>query len=138
MGLIAKLTGRKGRAGPQLDRDRSLRSKPFVNQLVKLEDAGDGKLLIAIPRKKTPTVKAISKFFKLPPYKTIELDELGSYTLSECSGENTVADMIERFGKKYRLNRREAEVSILTFLQMLAKRGIIGIAVPEASGDEKN
>ena len=136
MGLIGKLTGRKGRGGPQLDRERSLGSVPFVNQLVKLEDAGDGKLLVAIPRKKTATVKAISRFFKLPPYKTIELDELGSYALSECSGENTVADLIERFRKKYRLNRREAEVSVLTFLQMLAKRGIIGLAVPEASRDK--
>jgi hypothetical protein len=42
-----------------------------------------------------------------------------------------VAALIEQFRQHYKLNYREAEVSITTYLRQLAKRRLIGIAVPE-------
>jgi hypothetical protein len=44
-------------------------------------------------------------------------------------GRNTVRAIIETFAREYQLNLREAEVSILAYLRMLAGRGMMVLAV---------
>jgi len=127
MALFGKARGKT----PKLTRQQSLASVPVLNQLITIERTEEGKAILNVPRERTRAVRMMGKLFKLPPYKRIELDELGTYTLELCDGTNTVADVIARFAKKFRLNRREAEVSILTYLGTLAKRGIIAFAVPK-------
>jgi len=130
MGLLKK----KGKEGPKLTREQSLAAVPVLNQLITKERNADGKLVVNVPRKRTSMVRLIAKVFRLPPYKQIELDELGSYAVELCDGRNTVADVVDRFAEKFRLNRREAEVSMVSYLESLAKRGIIGFAVPQEGG----
>ena len=127
------LFGRKAKRGPDLTRQQSMSAVPMLNQLVTKERNAEGNLVVTIPRKRTGTVRLVARAFKLSPYKQIELDELGSYTVELCDGRNTVTDVITRFAEKFQLSRREAEVSMLAYLETLAKRGIIGFAVPRES-----
>ena len=62
--------------------------------------------------------------------RRIALDEIGAYVWDMCDGETTVRTMIGRFTDKYKLNRKEAEVSMVEYLRTLAKKGLIGIIVP--------
>jgi len=104
---------------------------PVLNQLVTVERNAAGNAVLNLPRKRTSMVRLISRVFRLPPYKQIELDELGTCVVELCDGKNTVADIIRVFSERFRLNRRETEVSMLTYLKTLAKRGIVAFVVRE-------
>jgi len=43
-----------------------------------------------------------------------------------------VRDMIDKFAERFKLNRREAEVSLSSFLRTLAGRSIVGLLIEEA------
>ncbi len=64
-----------------------------------------------------------------PVLRAYELDALGSELWSLLDGKRTVRDLIETFSERHRLNLREAEVSVLTYLQTLASRGMIVLQV---------
>ena len=120
--------------GLTLDREQSLSAVPVLNQLVTIRRDDEGGALLSLPRRRTSTVRLISRVFGMPPHKRIELDELGTYAVELCNGSNTVSEIISRFAEKFGLNRREAEVSIVSYLRTLAKRRIVIFAVPKKSG----
>jgi len=126
-----RLFGKK-KSGQHLDRRTSLHAKPVLNRLVKVERGEDGNVVLLVPRPDNWWVRWVTSRFKLPAYKRVALDGLGSFVIEHCDGEHTVRDVVDKFAKKYRLNRREAEVSMNTFLRDLARRSIIGLVIEEA------
>ena len=46
-----------------------------------------------------------------------------------CDGKTTVDAMIRKLSKQHKLNLKEAEVSLLTYLQSLGKKRLIGFVV---------
>ncbi len=104
-------------------------ARPALNQLVSMERNARGMLVLNLPRRRTTMVRAVARAFKLPPYKRVELDELGSYTVELCDGTRTVTEIIGLFAEKFRLSRREAEVSMVSYLEILAKRGVISFVL---------
>jgi hypothetical protein len=125
---------RKKEPKARLDRRQSMSARPVLNRLVKVERGEDGNAILQVPRADNMMVRWVSRSFKLPPYKKVALDELGTFVIEHCDGEHTVRDVVDMFAKKYRLNRREAEVSMSTFLRDLARRSIIGLVVEKAPG----
>lgn len=130
MGLFDFFT-KNNDEGAELNREKSMDSVPVINQLITVEYDAEDNAVLNVPRKRTKMVKWMAKLFRLPPYKEIELDELGTYTIELCDGEHTVSEIIEEFADRFDLNHREAEVSMLSYLQTLSKRGIIAFSVPE-------
>lgn len=131
MGLLGLF--KKEKDTPELGREQSMQSVPMLNQLITVEYDAEDNAVLNVPRKRTTMVKLMARLFRLPPYKQIELDELGTYTIELCDGEHTVEEIIEAFADRFDLSHREAEVSMVSYLQTLAKRGIIAFAVPEES-----
>ncbi len=121
----------KKQPAPHLDRETSLHARPVLNRLVKVECGDDGNVVLLVPRPDNWWVRWVSSSFKLPAYKRVALDELGSFVIEHCDGAHSVRDVVDKFAKKYRLNRREAEVSMNTFLRDLARRSIIGLVIEE-------
>ena len=52
--------------------------------------------------------------------------EVGGFVWELCDGNNTVETIVSRTGKQFKMNRREAEVSVTMFLQMLHERNFVG------------
>ena len=123
----------RSESAPKLSRRESLSARPALNQLVSMERNARGMLVLNLPRRRTAMVRAVARAFKLPPYKRVELDELGSYTVELCDGTHSVSEIIGLFAEKFRLSRREAEVSMVSYLEILAKRGVISFVL----GSEK-
>jgi len=128
---------RSKRAAPVLDRESSLNATPVLNQLIRVEKDENENLILDVPRRKTSLVRVVCKAFKLPPYKRIMLDEVGSYVVKLCDGTHSVREMIASLGDTYQLGKREAEVSMLSFLKQLGKRGIVALVVEESAHREK-
>jgi hypothetical protein len=121
---------------PGLDRDRSLQARPVLNRLVRVEHDEAGHAVLHVPRKRTTLVKLVTRYFKLPPYRRVGLDELGTFVIDLCDGEHTVEDIVDKFKKRFKLKHREAELTMRKFLRELAERSIIGLIVEATDGPE--
>ena len=124
------------RKPPPLTREQSLEAIPVRNAALRFERDENGLYTIRVPLRDAWWVKGLSKVFPLPDEgKRISLDEMGSAVLDLCDGETTVKEMIAETAKRFKLSRKEAEISLLAFLRELGKKGIIGLAVPK-KGEE--
>ena len=59
----------------------------------------------------------------------MSLDEIGSLVWELCDGEHSVRHIVRALAERYKLHRKEAEVSVVAYLRMLAKKRFIAIAV---------
>lgn len=124
---------RKPKATP-LDRDDAFAARPVVNRLVKIDRDAEGKIILQVPRRDSALVRTVTKWFHVPPYKKVALDELGTFVIELCDGEHRVRDIVDKLAERFRLNRREAELSTTDFLRTLARRSIIGLLI---EGDDE-
>ena len=59
--------------------------------------------------------------------RNFELDEVGLFVWNLCDGQTSIEQIFRHLAAKYNLSERDAEVSTLKFLQMLARRGLVGL-----------
>lgn len=116
-------------APPPLDRRQALSGVPHFSSNVRYnENAAAGTVTLTI------TMKRRNDFFgKFQPKtweRKIELDELGSFVAAQIDGKRTALDIVEAFVERFKLNRREAELSTMAFLKSLIERDVISVAVP--------
>lgn len=57
--------------------------------------------------------------------RKLQLDTLGTTVWRMIDGRRTVRNIVDDFQAMHQLNRREAEISVTTFLKELGKRGLI-------------
>ena len=91
----------------------------------RVTDAGNLELTLALPPAKW--TRWLGQKQSTPVIRKSELDELGRYVWQQCSNSLTVEQLIRRFAQEHHINLREAEVSVLAFLQTLMKRGLVGV-----------
>ena len=87
-------------------------------------DGGGGRVTVAV--KATGWGQAL---LRMPAEgkKTFELDAIGAFVWDSCDGKTSVKQIIKKVAKRYDLNLRAAQVPTMKFLEMLAKRGLIGV-----------
>ena len=127
---------------PTLPRGETLALRPFRNSVVTWErkpddEAGwDGGVRLTVPRRQDRLGKLLGRVFPVPNAKTIELDEFGAEIWEMCDGEHRVEHLVTHTCQKYKLNRRQGEVSVVAFMKMLAQRRLVGFLTKD-SGNEK-
>ncbi len=135
MSLIASIQkyvplGRK----PTLPRGETLALKPVRNPVVTWErpEGEDAPALhLRIPRRQDRVGALLGRWLPVPTHKTIELDESGAALWERCDGAHTVERLVAHVSQTYKMNRRQAEVTVIAFLKMLAQRRLIGFAAPK-------
>jgi len=126
------LESRKSRRKPQLTKDDLLASRVALNQAVTWYLADNQLIQVDIPRRETWWVKLLSKIFYTPEKRTIALDEVGTFVWQMIDEGKTVDAMIGKLAGHYKLNRREAEASLIAYLRTLAKKNLVGFEVPRS------
>jgi hypothetical protein len=114
-----------------LSREQSLASMPLHNEAIGAERTDSGDARLTVPRRENWWVRVLDRVLYVPKNRRIRLDELGTYVWDLCDGHHTVRDVIRAMSARYKLHRKEAEVSVVTYLRQLARKGLIGIAVPK-------
>ncbi len=113
-----------------LPRGEMLALRPLRNQTIAWEmrtntDAPGANL--TVPRREDKLGQIVSRIFQVPATKTIELDEFGAAVWEKCDGRHSVEQLVAFTSSTYKLNRRQAEVSVVSFMRMLAQRRLIGL-----------
>jgi len=124
------LLGRKSKV-KALTRREALSALPMRNDALKTETTAKGEFLVTVPRRTDWVGRALALVFAVPKERKIALDQVGADIWELCDGRHTVEDIIAALTRKYRLNRKEAEVSLTAYLRQLGRRGLIGFAVPK-------
>ena len=111
-----------------LDRHQSTFGIPVLNKGVRVESSPDGAVKLSY------TVRRgygfLDRFRPEEMERQIELDELGSFVVELIDGKHNVLEIVEAFQQKYKTNRRETQMSVVTFLKTLAARGIASVVIP--------
>jgi hypothetical protein len=129
---------------PKPSRAQVLASQPVRNPVVEWgrEARAEGMpslMLLKIPRRKDRWGNIVARVMKLPDYRKLELDEIGSDVWEMCDGQTSVEALTKAIVTKYRMNRRQAETSVTAYLRQLAERRLIAIRVgrPAAGAKDK-
>ncbi len=128
-GLWQRLLGKKAER-PRIARRDALRVHPVRNPNLEWELDEEGVVTATLRRPDNLKSRLIGSFLMAPETRQLKLDEVGTFVWNLCDGQHTVNDIVEAMVARYKLSRREVEVSLTEFLRMLAKRGMIAVAVP--------
>jgi hypothetical protein len=133
---------RFGRRKPAIvNRADALAARPVRNANLPSRETDAGQVAITLTwERRTDLVGRLSGLLFAVPKKrerTLELDSVGSDVWRLCDGEHTVDDILRMLQAKHKVSRKEAEVSLTTYLKELGKRGVIGFAItqPESRRD---
>jgi len=120
---------------PQVTREQAMNGRPVRNSELDVTRNDAGEVSIRIPRRRTWWVNLVAKVGSVPEYHTLTLDRVGTSVWDLCDGSHTVKELIARLAAEHQLSRKEAELSMITYLRQLAQRGVIGIAVEREDAD---
>ena len=121
------------RAKPKVSRQEMLAAAPVRNPEARVEELDDGRVIVRIPVRPRRVVRwLVRQDPKRPMLRSFELDPLGSEVWTLCDGRRNVRRLIEQFARKHRLNLREAEVSMVTYLKTLTSRGLLLFPDPQS------
>jgi hypothetical protein len=118
--------------GPRLTREDSLGAVVVPNRRLHVERNAEGVVKLYAPFHAAAFVERIARRLGGPARAgeaKIELDEIGSFVWGLCDGKKTVREMVADLAGKYKLNRKEAEAALTTFLRSLAGRNLVAIVI---------
>ncbi len=122
---------------PKISRQEILAAIPIRNSLVEWETNDLEEVTLKVPRREDRMGHLLHRLFAAPPYKQVVLDELGSDVWQLCTGDNDVDAIVKGLAKKYKLSRREVELSLANYLRTLAQRGLIGLVQKPKAGSRQ-
>src|SRR5205823_4174179 len=80
-------------------------------------------VVLKVPRRQDGYWRILNRMFEGPAYREVILDELGTDVWLLCDGGTSVEALIRSLAKKHKLERREVELSLTTYLTTLVRRG---------------
>ena len=116
---------------PNHTRHKALECVPVKNPQVSEEEQENGELRLQYQVRVRPwfhgVVKKITKSSSTVINRTLQLDILGASVWQMIDGKKSVRKIIDEFQKVHQLDRKEAEISVTTFLKQLGERGLIAM-----------
>jgi hypothetical protein len=123
---------------PPLAREQVMNARPIRHPALEALRSQDGEISLRLPRRKVWWLNFLAKFGGVPEYHTLTLDKTGSWVWDLCDGTHSVRELIVRLSEEHKLPPKEAEVRMLAYLDTLAQRGLVGMAVGEKPEMEKS
>ncbi|MDO9542255.1 MAG: PqqD family protein [Kiritimatiellia bacterium] len=111
----------------QIDRRQSLDGIPVLNEQISCENDNTGRLVINIKLKRGHGF--LARFQPPVLERNLKLDEIGGFVFKLIDNQRSTLEIVNMFLSKYRVNRREATLSVVDFLKSLVKRGVVSIVI---------
>ena len=115
---------------PSLTREQSLSACMARTRTVRAEPGDEGGITLHVPFRASALVMRLSRWLGGGAGEArVELDEIGAFVWEMCDGDTSVREMIARLSERHQIGRKEAEVSLMTFLKTLMRRGLVSAIV---------
>jgi hypothetical protein len=109
-----------------------LRALPVRNSRLEWSEDEQGLVTLRVPQRQDRWVRFLNRIASAPAHKQVVLDEIGSDVWRLCDGTSNVEAIVRALMKKYKLSRREVELSLSLYLKQLAKRRYLALALAPA------
>jgi len=113
----------------KLSRRDMLASVPRLNPAVCFTELDTGGIRMVYEKAGGTVIQGLRRLFAVPRTAELLLDAVGSQVVRQMDGAQTVQDLILYVAREYRLNRKEAEVALLTYMDRLARRNLVGFEI---------
>jgi hypothetical protein len=113
----------------KLSRRDMLASAPCINPAVRVMELDTGGIMMVYEKAGGALVRGLRRMFAVPRTAELLLDDIGSRVVRHVDGARTVQELIQYVAREYNLSRKEAEVALLTYLDRLGRRNLIGFEV---------
>jgi hypothetical protein len=122
---------RKKQRRPRLSRAAALECRPAKSLHITESRLDSGDVILEYPLTVRPWLAAVSRRLGGPQdivqTKKLQLDAMGTEVWDLIDGDRSVRRIIQTFAKAHRLDNKEAEVSVTSFIRELGQRGLIGL-----------
>ncbi len=122
---------RKKKAESRLSRAEALKFRPSKSREISESRLDTGEVLLEYPLTVRPWLAALAKRLGRPAEvvqtKKLQLDIMGTSVWDLVDGNRSVAQIAEIFAATHRLNKKEAEISVSSFIRELGQRGLLGL-----------
>ena len=119
-----------------VSREMILSAIPVRNPACDWQQVSGEEVRITLHRREDWRGRLVAVFFPAAETRKVQLDEIGSAIWAMCDGENSVSVISRVLSEKYGLERKEAEVSLLAYLNILLRKRMVALMAREqASGD---
>ena len=108
-------------------------ARPVRNPSIETTRDAQDEVSLNIPRRKTWWVNLLARFGGVPEFRVVTLDRIGTRVWDLCDGGSTVRDLVARVADENKLSRKEAEVSLVSYLRQLARRGLVALVVEDGA-----
>jgi len=143
--ILDRLRGKKKEKAPPISRSDFLKIIPVPNPTLKQERDENNNITLIIEREvKKDEKEEQEKLRRRRPkrslfpsaspqtrQKKIHLDTVGSIVWELCDGKRTTKEIVDQLCLKYKMLPSEAEISLNSYFNELAKRGLIAFLIPE-------
>ena len=117
---------------PAYTRAQIRKAKPIRNPDLHFIEGVAGEVTLQVPSVASRGIaKWIAKTGQGPAFREVELEPVGGFVWRNCDGKQTVEIIANRLRKEFKLEKLEAEASLLAFLETLSRRRFILMEVPK-------
>jgi len=113
----------------RLSRLEMLDSVPRLNPAVRWNALDTGQTLAVYRKRPFGPVGWLRGLFAVPEVAELLLDDVGARVVRQIDGRRPIRDVIAYVGEEFRLSRRESEVALLKYMEMLGRRNLVGFEV---------
>jgi hypothetical protein len=122
---------RKKRREKHLSRAAALKSRPAKSLHITESRLETGEVLLEYPLTVRPWLAAVAKRLggsrEIVQTKKLQLDAMGTAVWDLVDGNRSVRRIVQIFAEVHRLENKEAEVSVTSFIRELGQRGLLGL-----------
>ena len=113
------------------DRRQSLGGVPVLNDNVAIELREGDRVTLKVTKQRSKGF--LGRFQPPVMVHTVNLDALGTFVFRQIDGRRNARQIIDAFARRFKVNRREAELSVVEFIRQLVRRNAISIAMKQVS-----
>jgi hypothetical protein len=114
-----------------MSRSEALDCRPSKSLHIAETRLESGEVILEYPLAVKPWIAALARRFggqtNRVPTKKLQLDAMGTAVWDLMDGNRSVRRIVQIFAETHRLESREAEVSVTSFIKQLGQRGLLGL-----------
>jgi len=114
-----------------MSRAAALKCRPEKSLHVTESRLESGEVLLEYPLTVRPWLAALAKRLgksrEVVQIKKLQLDAMGTAVWDMVDGHRSVRRIVQIFAETHRLDNKEAEVSVTSFIRELGQRGLLGL-----------
>ena len=122
---------RKSTRDHQVSRTAALKCRPSKSLHIVESRSETGEVLLEYPLTVRPWLAAVAKRLGGPreivQTKKLQLDSMGTAVWDLVDGNRSVRRIVQIFAETHRLDNKEAEISVTSFIRELGQRGVLGL-----------